>query len=681
MASKNCTLAVHDLTTNDPYADKMIIFLANDYSFSQIVGVQTVDVKAGVQQDLAMFDGLVYGQTYYLGVQTFVSVSGIGSGMSIQAVVAGNPTPPYVVYSYTSTAGPGIQSYRVTPVVYPSNIDHYEAYWAVGGYDSAPLFYTEPKATAVPDSSGKFQFTATTGADLNTALYVYVRAVNTDGIKQDWQNLAAQTVQNQVKIKVRSCGAGAINTNSNSQYFINEVYAAGDSGYTIGRGWNLLVFNSAGQRIYMNRYDPTNSGLGVMTNMANDIGSLATSNPGCIMVVFTHIDPGIPTQFTRDWHERMKFIGASQSLLMSDKFRIWSAYILIGRPYLGIGNGIEVYAGSADYAGDAACETSFYLHSGEIIGTNGSFPAAMQIDASQGQMAANGSIPPSLGSAFTYTCNEEAIHWSWEGLYIYRMNAGLKVERPNPDSLTNTRSYRTSGLASSTQYFIFPYFDDNPASTQYRTVYFVNQIGGGEGYNILGQFVGNMYRNYNQSCTQYMMRFDHIPLSAGPLKASTLAPPGSGQPPPSGGGSYGGSGTCLLSTVPVTVKGLGKVDCVEARKGDFIETPGGWAEVVDVSYAPNELWVGMTFEGYESDGEILSTLNHEWALDDGTKKTSSELTISDLIPTKNGVTYAKQIRILKKHGIKVRLTIDSADHLFYIGSGVATHNMIENIPC
>lgn len=91
--------------------------------------------------------------------------------------------------------------------------------------------------------------------------------------------------------------------------------------------------------------------------MADALNALGSDK---IVVIFSYDQP-ITNRLTNGLPDAMKRCGASRTIFESANFKSRSAYILIGIPGLGEGNGVELYAGDFDSDPDAWIETNFIV--------------------------------------------------------------------------------------------------------------------------------------------------------------------------------------------------------------------------------------------------------------------------------------------------------------------------------
>jgi hypothetical protein len=178
-----------------------------------------------------------------------------------------------------------------------------------------------------------------------------------------------------------------------------KVAAHGDSA-TIGSPglWLNNVLQSSGSRSYnvavisrstmatisITTYDVFGNSANAPA-MANALNALTVSD---IVIIWTddepqgnHLSGGLPAAMYR--------CGAS-TLFASPSFQYRSAYLLVGYPGLGQGNGIEMYSGSIGNDPNAYCETSVSIVDGNIQGLNGALPFAA--DATCFNYSAGGTV-------------------------------------------------------------------------------------------------------------------------------------------------------------------------------------------------------------------------------------------------------------------------------------------------
>lgn len=197
MASKVASIYVAGLQCTSRYVDHFLVEVYSDSGLTTLVGSQTSTaqwdgVSVNYQKDFICFNGLVFGNTYYLRSTAVTPISGAVNWSSTLTLVAGEAAAPEgVTYTgtYTSTFS-GINLY-VTPANIPSDINHYEAIWTWDG--SVPPDASAALASPlVTDLSGKFNLFV--GGVPTNSTQVWIRAVNTSGLKQTWYSLGTFAV-------------------------------------------------------------------------------------------------------------------------------------------------------------------------------------------------------------------------------------------------------------------------------------------------------------------------------------------------------------------------------------------------------------------------------------------------------------------------------------------------------
>jgi hypothetical protein len=121
----------------------------------------------------------------------------------------------------------------------------------------------------------------------------------------------------------------------------------------------------------------TLAGGAIPGNMAAALNSITSSQ--LIVVVWTYDEPQ-GNRLTGGLLDAMLRHGASRAVFGSSRFRIRSAYILVGIAGCGEGNGAEVYAGDVDSSPGAYCELTFQLQNGALLVTGTKSAARALVD-------------------------------------------------------------------------------------------------------------------------------------------------------------------------------------------------------------------------------------------------------------------------------------------------------------
>jgi hypothetical protein len=129
-----------------------------------------------------------------------------------------------------------------------------------------------------------------------------------------------------------------------------------------GRSYNVSVYNRLtntwdSHTTYDVFGDAANAGI-----MAAALNALGSDK---IVVIFTYDEPQ-SNRTTNSLPDAIYRCGGSRGIFASGNFMYRSAYILIGIPGLGEGNGIELYAGDTDRDADAWVDTSIQIFDGNL---------------------------------------------------------------------------------------------------------------------------------------------------------------------------------------------------------------------------------------------------------------------------------------------------------------------------
>ena len=246
---------------------------------------------------------------------------------------------------------------------------------------------------------------------------------------------------------------------------------------------------------------------------------------------------------------------------------------------------------------------------------------------------------------------QTSIVWSWSsGITVLRMD-GTTTYIP-PGSLTVT------GLTAATTYYFYPYYNDPGSYMQWAP--------GGHGSPAVAATAPT------DALTMYQNRQGNIALSAGAMVAATTAS-GTG-----GGGSGGGTGVCLRSDMLVETRERGLVEISTVEVGEHLACPEGWTEIVAKALRPQMIFVHIKTVA----GELIITPTHPLTLANNSEKRAQELTISDVLQCRSGVTGIESLELISGDFEKVLLTCEP-HHRFFAGATDAVlvaHNM-RPMPC
>lgn len=246
---------------------------------------------------------------------------------------------------------------------------------------------------------------------------------------------------------------------------------------------------------------------------------------------------------------------------------------------------------------------------------------------------ATGSAPQigSDASPFTFATTTTSITLTWSTFNLYRPDGSIQAMAPSP-----TGGIVISGLSPSTQYFIYPYYDEIN-----QVIAFAAQGSGSPGY---------AYTAKSPTAAQTQNLTTHVPLAAGSISITT---PATGT-----GGGTGGGGNCFTGET-------------------LVKTPQGWV--------PFEQLPSPAIIANETGRHVAELVIHENChepviqlpeggrvnLIHGIRAASGEyIRASDLFP------YAPRQMF---HGTLYNLHVCSEreeDHHFIVAPGVVAHNVL-----
>jgi hypothetical protein len=276
------------------------------------------------------------------------------------------------------------------------------------------------------------------------------------------------------------------------------------------------------------------------------------------------------------------------------------------------------------------------------------------------ELMMRGNLPEGYVGSMAYSATTVSLTWTWS-LSFLRTDIDLQVE-------TLSGSQLLSSLTAGT-YNHYPYMDENGVDP------FVDMVRTGGIGAPSWAHVGT-----DRSWTAEQARADHVALSLAPLPATV---PAAG----TGGGTGGGDGTCLRWDVLVEDRELGVV-----RLGDLSvgwhwlacavaeDTPDGWVRSYVREKKAHFEWVHTEFG--DGDGGVLDWVPaseyHPWTLVDGTRRTSLQLTLVDIMRCRTGITPVVGNTLKSYADYKVAVECDSIAHTFWCGMNkpqIENHNM------
>lgn len=261
-------------------------------------------------------------------------------------------------------------------------------------------------------------------------------------------------------------------------------------------------------------------------------------------------------------------------------------------------------------------------------------------DDQAGYGTLSGSGPATVPqAAFSASTTNAQIGVSWTGLSF-----------TNPDgsttSITNG-SFTTTGLAASTTYWFYPYYDLLSGSIKWAS--------GGGGSN------GFAYSAASATAATTQNLAYHVPLSNGGIQFSTTA---------GGGGNGTGGGTkCLHPSAALTLNGEMKT-ADAMKRGDMVNTPNGRQPVISMERTKKHLWVQVKL----SNGQVVTrTPEHVFIAGDMQPIHAYELRLNTILQGHHGLVAVIGLEIVEDEQDCVSFAVQ--DQLFYAEEGgVLEHN-------
>lgn len=282
-----------------------------------------------------------------------------------------------------------------------------------------------------------------------------------------------------------------------------------------------------------------------------------------------------------------------------------------------------------------------------------------KVDPTKSGVLMKGSVPPSWNGSFSYTSTTSGITWSWSGMQIYRADGSSTAV---PDG-----SLAISGLASTTTYYFYPYWDE--------TANALGWVAGGSGSP------ANAQGAKTNSAAQQQSLQGRVPLSQGAMTAATTA---SG----TGGGSGGGSGSCLRVGVVVMCRERGTVPIECCRVGDHMLCPPGggvrlksadehdsrsWTRIARLEILPADTFIRLHLSNEET---LDVTPHHIFTLADGSPMRAERLCLSDILVGRFARLTLRKLETIVEESQKVTVSCEPC-HEFYAGrftASILTHN-------
>jgi hypothetical protein len=317
-ATRVVSVGIGKLTSSALYADSFLVEIYSDSGFTTKIGSATANAvfngTVWAQKDIIIFDGLVFGNTYWLKAFTVSPISGTLSTVATFSIVAGAATAPAPTYTVTFQVSlfSGI-SYVITVSSIPSDIEHFE--WTYTTDGSVPSATTKPRGTMALNGSNQLALFA--GALPSQTVNLYLRAVNTSQMVQAWtapgtgatplahiiDNLAdtanfKKTTPNQIQYVDPTTGQITVSTILNNQ--ASALPVAGTAGPfstlsyddTLGQGAAVKI-----SWVAITMYNPDGTQLAIPAS--TDATQKATSVPTPTLTAVAGGAKGARTYFVR----------------------------------------------------------------------------------------------------------------------------------------------------------------------------------------------------------------------------------------------------------------------------------------------------------------------------------------------------------------------------------------------
>lgn len=271
------------------------------------------------------------------------------------------------------------------------------------------------------------------------------------------------------------------------------------------------------------------------------------------------------------------------------------------------------------------------------------------VNPATGQVLSTGSVPPSVpDNSFSYTSTTDSITISWPALTIYRADGTTIAISSGSQAIT--------GLASSTNYKVYPYVADSGGT--FGTISFVT---GGSGSPTTAFALPG-----SAAAAAAMYGRGNIPMGN-----FTVATTASG----SGGGGGGGSGFCLYPyTRIMTMDGF--VNASDLAVGTFVKTPEGWAPLVSVQRRVASKWISIGCNHRPYAGLVV-TPTHVLYRADGSHVAAQDLRLGEFL--KADGDHAKVTMLATFNQLEEMVIIEIAEpHLYFAGEDLLlSHNALQ----
>jgi hypothetical protein len=163
---------------------------------------------------------------------------------------------------------------------------------------------------------------------------------------------------------VDSSGTSATNTTVSVQKDGVVLWSPGIAAHT----FNVLVYDLTTKLVVSQTTYDVQGNPAAATTMANDLNALTG---GKLIIIFSAGNPGTANRLGGGLPAAIAVIGGNRTVFSSDSFQTGSAYVLVGKPLLGEGNGLEQYVGKTANATDAHVTLTFQTQDDQLVALSG----------------------------------------------------------------------------------------------------------------------------------------------------------------------------------------------------------------------------------------------------------------------------------------------------------------------